>query len=106
MKLEYFLQQEADGDDVLLREFKALKVVPIGCLLGGQIVKIAHDQSQDPCERCPGPRARCKGRPRKDRRDGLESDTAAASIFSNSRDAIQLAQIERAQQLQELLEAD
>ena len=62
MKSNYFENYAAAETDGLLGMAKAQGYVPIGCLLGGEVVMALVNQGDDPCRGCEGPRARCKGR--------------------------------------------
>lgn len=53
MKLAYFGQKAADGDDYILQEMIAIEAVPPGCLLGGNAVRRFHNLGMVPCEECP-----------------------------------------------------
>jgi len=64
MKPNYFDQDAADSDDILLKTAIYKGIVPPGCLLGGPVIsfKIEHDANPDPCFDCEGPRPHCGGR--------------------------------------------
>lgn len=102
MKRTYFSQKQADADDFLQKEFIRMGIVPKTCLLGGVVLEIAVREERDPCETCPGPREKCRGRPRVDRGSALDADESAV-LFRDSSDVIILRQMERAREAWELL---
>ncbi len=61
MKLHYFDQDEADKSDMLLGMAKMQGYVPETCLLGGATVMHEVQANRNPCDRCAGPREKCKG---------------------------------------------
>ena len=59
MKIHYFNQRDADGDDALLGMAKMQEYVPEGCLLGGVVVMGAIKNGHNPCSGCACDRDRC-----------------------------------------------
>lgn len=64
MKLNYFMQKEADSDDLMLTAAIKNGYVPETCLLCGSVVIAERLDGNDPCAGCNGPREKCNGRPR------------------------------------------
>lgn len=102
MKAEYFTQFKADQDDYLLHEYIARGFVPVSCLLGGTLVQLSVEEERDPCATCPGPRKRCRGRPRQ-RTTPTEADEMARRAFAPDLRSISLLQLERAREIKQLL---
>ncbi|NJN63832.1 MAG: hypothetical protein HC882_02420 [Acidobacteria bacterium] len=102
MKDHYFHQYNADEDDSQLARFKELRVVPLGCLLGGALVEVAVQAKKDPCGDCPGPRFRCKGRKRSG--DQALADVDGAVIFADTTAQLKIKQLQRATEMAQLLE--
>ena len=64
MKPHYFEQDQADQDDLLLKQAIYDGVVPYGCLNSGKtVIGLFAFNNTDPCSCCEGPRQRCGGRP-------------------------------------------
>lgn len=78
--------------------------MPRTCLLGGMMVQLAHEGGADPCHSCPGPRDRCRGRPRHNKSAYLESAEAAVAIYQDGTEALTLKMIDHAATLARLLE--
>ena len=68
MKLHYFNQDKADADDTTLGMAKMQGYVPETCLLGGAVVMSEMNHGNNPCWGCNGPRLKCEGKPRKDKK--------------------------------------
>ena len=68
MKLHYFDQDEADASDMMLGGAKMQGYVPETCLLGGATVMQEVIQGRHPCYGCGGPREKCKGKPRMEKK--------------------------------------
>ena len=64
MKLNYFNQNKADKNDMILEMAIMQGYVPKTCLLNGAIVMSEITCSRDPCAGCNCPRDKCHGRPR------------------------------------------
>ena len=104
MKTHYFDQKQADTDDELLWQYVDDRVVPRTCLLGGPMSQLAHESGTDPCANCPGPRDRCRGRPRTDKGAFLETEAAAVAIYQDGTDAMTLKVVEQATRLAALID--
>lgn len=65
MKPHYFNQDSADSDDMHLEMAKKQGYVPNTCLLGGAIVMGEVNANRNPCWGCEGPRAKCRGKPKR-----------------------------------------
>lgn len=59
MKIHYFEQASADGDDMQLEMAKQQGYVAQNCLLGGETVMGLIRAGQQPCEGCACDRAKC-----------------------------------------------
>ena len=68
MKLHYFEQDTADGDDIQLAMAKVQGYVPKTCLLGGMVVMDEIQSDRDPCAGCEAPRRKCLGRAKREER--------------------------------------
>lgn len=66
MKPNYFEQDKADADDVMLGMAKMQGYVPHGCLLGGVVVMAETQAGRSACWGCNGPRERCGGQPKRE----------------------------------------
>ena len=64
MKIHYFNQEEADGDDHLLGMAKMQSYVPQTCLLGGKTVMGLINKGENPCNGCNCDRIKCNGKPK------------------------------------------
>jgi hypothetical protein len=64
MKVHYFNQDSADGDDFVLTVTIMRGYVPNTCLLGGITVMGLVNMGKDPCKGCNCDRTKCKGRPK------------------------------------------
>lgn len=63
MKLHYFLQTDADADDMIIQIMKETGAVPPNCLLGGVVARAMVTNGKPPCDTCKGPRSKCGGTP-------------------------------------------
>lgn len=66
MKPNYFSQDEADSNDMMLGMAKMQHYVPKTCLLGGVVVMSEVSSGRSPCAGCNGPRERCHGKPKQE----------------------------------------